>query len=284
MRKIEMPLPHPSAARTGATGTPNIPHPEQAGGNRDCGNQKGNHVPPTHRLLVKLGRRDLLSPGEQAAFAKAVSRFDTFVRGDDVVREHGVQSDCRLVVEGMAAHCRMVSDGGRQISQVCIPGDFVDLPGFLVKQVDYGVTAVSNLRVAVIPHDRLAALIREHPHLGRLLWLDTLLQTGSVREWLVSSGRRSALAHIAHFFCEMLVRYELVGLAHGNGCPLPITQTDLADICGMTIVHANRTLQTMRSMGLVTWQKGWLTIHDRQELARLADFDPGYLHLRHEQR
>src|SRR3712207_1616978 len=214
MRKIEMPLPHPSAARTGATGTPNIPHPEQAGGNRDCGNQKGNHVPPTHRLLVKLGRRDLLSPGEQAAFAKAVSRFDTFVRGDDVVREHGVQSDCRLVVEGMAAHCRMVSDGGRQISQVCIPGDFVDLPGFLVKQVDYGVTAVSNLRVAVIPHDRLAALIREHPHLGRLLWLDTLLQTGSVREWLGSSGRRAAPPPNSAFFFGEVGRSPLRGPPH----------------------------------------------------------------------
>jgi CRP-like cAMP-binding protein len=241
-------------------------------------------LPPTHRLHLKLGRRDLLSPEEQTAFTRAVSRFDTVARGHDIVRQDVVQSECRIVVDGMAAHYRTLADGGRQITQVCIPGDFVDLPTLLLKQLDYSVTAITAVRLAVVPHEALSTLTQEHPHLGRLLWLDTLLQTSNVREWLVSSGRRSALAHLAHFFCEMLARYEIVGLAHGKGCPLPVTQADLADICGLTIVHTNRTLQTLRTSGLITWSKGFLTVHDREELERIADFDPSYLHVRHEPR
>ena len=239
-------------------------------------------MPPTHRLLLKLARRDLASKEEQAVFLRAVVRVDTVPRGHDVARQDVPQSECRIVVDGMAAHYRLLSDGGRQITQLSIPGDFVDLPGLLTKRLDYGVVAVTPMKLAVVPHDNLAAITREHPHLGRLLWLDTLLQAASVREWLVSSGRRSALARLAHFFCEMLTRYELVGLAHRNACPLPLTQADLSDICGLTHVHINRTLQTLRASGLVSWQKGWLAVLDREELVRAADFDPAYLHLRHE--
>ena len=240
--------------------------------------RQGDGSPRMHLPSLKLARR-ALGAEEQAPLARAVTRIDTVARGDDIVREDVLQAECRIVIDGVAAHYRMLSDGGRQITQISIPGDFTDLGGLLSKRLDHGIVAITQVRVAVVPHDALAAIAREHPQLERLLWLDTLLQTASLREWLVSSGRRSALARLAHFFCEMLARYQVAGLARGDSCPLPLIQADLSDICGLTHVHTNRTLQALRNMKLIAWEKGRLTILDRRQLADLADFDPTYLHL-----
>ena len=61
-------------------------------------------------------------------------------------------------------------------------------------------------------------------------------------------------------------------------CPLPITQIDLAEAMGQTSVHINRTLQELRGAGLISLRGRQLTIHDQAGLARLAHFDPAYLH------
>ncbi len=42
----------------------------------------------------------------------------------------------------------------------------------------------------------------------------------------------------------------------------------------------NRILRELRESGLITLSGGRLTIHDWDALAKAAEFDPSYLHLR----
>jgi hypothetical protein len=49
---------------------------------------------------------------------------------------------------------------------------------------------------------------------------------------------------------------------------------------GLSAVHVNRTLQTLRADGLITTRSGMIIIQDWQRLKELAEFDPTYLHLR----
>jgi DNA-binding IclR family transcriptional regulator len=63
---------------------------------------------------------------------------------------------------------------------------------------------------------------------------------------------------------------------------LPLTQTDLAEATGLSAVHINRTLQEMRSAGLVILRDHVLTIPDLPALQVAAMFNPAYLHLDHE--
>ncbi|WP_313901789.1 helix-turn-helix domain-containing protein [Methylobacterium sp. J-088] len=65
-------------------------------------------------------------------------------------------------------------------------------------------------------------------------------------------GRRTSFEHVAHLFCELYLKLQSVGLAGDHRCPLPITQTDLADALGLTPVHINRVLQGMRGRTLST--------------------------------
>jgi CRP-like cAMP-binding protein len=160
-----------------------------------------------------------------------------------------------------------------------VAGDFVDLHGFLLKQLDHNVGSMTPVRVAHVPHDALRKITESHPHLGRMLWFSTLLDAAIHREKILSIGRRSALARIAHIFCELHVRLQIVGLGSATEYALPLTQADLADVTGLTSVHVNRMLKKLRDENLLTFRGGEVTIGDWERLQRLAEFDPTYLHL-----
>jgi CRP-like cAMP-binding protein len=82
------------------------------------------------------------------------------------------------------------------------------------------------------------------------------------REWTVSLGRRSAMSRMAHLFCEIFERIQVVGLNDGNAYDIPLTQQELGECLGLTSVHINRTLQSLRKTGLVELENRRLVIHE----------------------
>ena len=229
------------------------------------------------KLVLKLGRRDRLSASEELALERAIARVDVHRAREDVVRENVLQTDSRLLLDGVTSRYKSLSDGRRQIMAFHIAGDFIDLHSFTLKRLDHSIAAVTPIRLAIIPHDALREITETEPHLTRLLWLSTMLDAAMHREWVVSTGRRSAIGQIANLLCEMFVRSQVVGLADGKRYPLPITQEDVADACGLTSVHVNRVLQELRATGAVEWRYGTVVVNDWPMLQQIADFDPAYL-------
>jgi DNA-binding GntR family transcriptional regulator len=52
---------------------------------------------------------------------------------------------------------------------------------------------------------------------------------------------------------------------------MPLTQYDLADIVGISPVHVNRVLQTLRGEGLIDLKGRWLQVRDLEALQRLGE-------------
>jgi DNA-binding transcriptional regulator LsrR (DeoR family) len=84
---------------------------------------------------------------------------------------------------------------------------------------------------------------------------------------------------MAHLFCELYVRLKIVGRASHNSYEFPLTQRELSECLGLTVVHANRTLQELRRRGLVDLENRQLTIRNPSGLEGVAEFDSGYLYL-----
>ncbi|HYI40806.1 MAG TPA: Crp/Fnr family transcriptional regulator [Allosphingosinicella sp.] len=230
-------------------------------------------------LLLKLRVRDLVDGEEEEVLRASISEIREHPEGRTLVRTGTTVSHSTLLVEGIVCRYKDLADGQRQIMELHVAGDFVDLHGFLLKQLDHNLGAMTAVRVAMVPHDALRGITETHPHLGRMLWFSTLLDASIHREKILSIGRRSALARIAHIFCELLVRLRIVGLADDKGYALPLTQADLADVTGLTSVHVNRMLKKLRDDNLLTFRGGRVTIGDWERLQRVAEFDPTYLHL-----
>ncbi|HEY0413359.1 MAG TPA: Crp/Fnr family transcriptional regulator [Allosphingosinicella sp.] len=230
-------------------------------------------------LLLKLRARDIVDAEEEQVLREAIGGMREAAAGKVIVRDRATLSESTLLVDGIVCRYKDLADGQRQIMELHIAGDFLDLHGFLLKQLDHNVGAMTPARFATVPHDALRRITETHPHLARILWFSTLLDAAIHREKILSIGRRSALARIAHLLCELFVRTRIVGLAEEEGYPLPLTQADLADATGLTSVHVNRMLRRLRDEGLLTFRGGRVTIHDWHRLQRVAEFEPTYLHL-----
>jgi CRP-like cAMP-binding protein len=230
-------------------------------------------------LLHKLRVRDVVGAEEEEVLRASVADIREHPAGRTIVRSGTTLSASTLLVEGIVCRYKDLADGQRQIMELHVAGDFVDLHGFLLKRLDHNIGTMTTVRVAMVPHDALRGITETHPHLGRMLWFSTLLDASIHREKILSIGRRSAVARIAHILCELLVRLRLVGLADETGYALPLTQADLADVTGLTSVHVNRMLKKLRDDRLLTFRSGRVTIGDWEGLQRVAEFDPNYLHL-----
>lgn len=235
-------------------------------------------------LTRRLAFRDAVSDEDRAVIERLASTVQALPAGVDVIGEGVHQSASRILIEGWVCRYKTRASGGRQINQLHVPGDFFDLHSFLLKRLDHSIATLTPCRIAVVPHETLRAVTEEHPHLSRLLWLSTALDSANTREWMTVMGRTSAVSQVAHIFCELYLRLEVVGLAADHRYALPISQQDVADARGLTGVHVNRMLRQLREMGLVEWTRGQVTIHDWDELTRVAEFDPTYLNLWREPR
>jgi CRP-like cAMP-binding protein len=232
-----------------------------------------------HALLMKLRARDVVRDAEEEVLRDAIGRIGEVAPGRPLVSAHVTLSESILLFEGLCCRYKDLADGQRQIMELHVPGDFVDLHGFLLKQLDHTVGALTPVRYAAVPHDALRMITETQPHLGRILWFSTLIDAAIHREQIVSVGRRTALSRIAHLLCELFVRLKIVGLADEDGYALPLTQADVADATGLTSVHVNRMLRKLRNEDILTFRGGRVTIHDWYGLQRVAEFDPTYLHL-----
>jgi CRP-like cAMP-binding protein len=238
----------------------------------------------TNPLVQKLERRDKLSETEKRALEEAIARVRVVDTDEDIVREGSRPSDSCLLLDGWAGRYKVLDQGKRQITALHIMGDFVDLHSFLLKTMDHGVIALTPCRIAVVPHVGLQRITEAHPHLARLLWLDTLIDGAMHREWLTAMGRRSATAQTAHLICELYERLKVVGQAEGARFRFPVTQGELGDTLGLSTVHVNRVLQDLRGESLISWRGDVVTIHDYERLQQVAEFEPTYLNLHQEPR
>lgn len=234
-------------------------------------------------FLRKLRIRDTISDAEADALSACAGDEVVYLAGSDLVREGDRPTHSMLVVDGYTTRYRDSEDGSRQITAIHVPGDFVDLPSLLLRTMDHSVGALSACRVVRFPHELLRRLTETHPHLTRMLWLMTLIDSSIYREWLVAAAR-PAPEQLAHLICELHMRLTIAGVVSGNSFALPLTQTVIGEALGLSAVHVNRSLQQLRSEGLFTWQSQQLTILDLDGLRRRGHFDTRYLHLSSEPR
>ncbi len=232
-----------------------------------------------HPLVTKLGRvLDLNAPESLALNAVPLQTVE--VGADhDIVREGDRPSRCFMILEGVTCVSQMVEGGRRQIDGFHIPGDMPDLHSLHLDVMDCDMWAVTVCTLGYIEHGAIRQLCADQPRIAAALWRATVVDAAIYRQWVTNLGQRPAINRLAHLFCEMLLRMDAIGRAEGGSCALPITQADLSDASGLSVVHVNRTLQDLREMKLISVARGQLTIHNWNGLALLADFRPDYLHL-----
>lgn len=228
-------------------------------------------------LLRKLETHSALTSAERDVILALPFHLRLLSASSQFLPQNEVTRQCFVLLDGYAVRSKVLRDGGRQIVTVLMRGDLAGVQRALFGRADNAVEMVTKGLVAAIPATAIDELLATQPNIVRALWSETLFDGAIQREWAVNIGRRDAHGRLAHLLCELGVRLHQAGLGEREQFDLPLTQNQLADCTGLTPVHVNRVLQSLRRDGLISNELRRVTIEDWAGLARIAGFDERYL-------
>ncbi|MGJ4891503.1 Crp/Fnr family transcriptional regulator [Bradyrhizobium sp. HKCCYLRH3099] len=231
------------------------------------------------KLVDRLTSLTELSIDDLELLRRMPSTIRSFAPHEEVWRKSEEPSTCCLLLQGYLCW-KDVDAGAGQITAIYVPGDVPDLYTTIVPQVAGHLCALTPAVAAFVPHAFFRDVRAHSERLATALSLLMLADAAALRTWLTNLGSRDSLSRVAHLICEITVRLRAVGLGHELRFPSPFTQSDLAAICGISPVHANRTIQDLRRRALLHWHSRTITVTDWKGLTRLAGFRPDYLMLR----
>jgi len=192
-------------------------------------------------------------------------------RGEIIVSSVQCSKHFAVLLGGMACMTTRHEDGARQIYAFHHAGDFLALQGFLYPQSMelIEVEALSNCSIGTIDRGVLERAMQGHPELGQALWRAAMVEASIFRQRLVMA-RWPAQQRVAHLLCEQLVRLG------PRTSVIPLSQIEIADTVGLSVVHTNRTLQDLRKLGVLA-EKRCIEVVNKERLHELAAFDGHYL-------
>ena len=240
----------------------------------------------TEYFIRFLQRRDTLAPRDLDRLRAVRTQHVSFGPGDVIVpTDRSAKRSC-MMLKGLSArsHTLVGRPKERVITALHVPGDFVDLHGFVLAGLEHSVIATGHVEVEFIDHSELTEITENFPHLTRLLWMATLIDAAIHRQWLVAAASLRSSSHLAHLLCEIYTRLNAVGAAGDYKFALSLLQRELADILGYSPIHVNRAVRDLRDRGLIRWSGADITILDWQGLSTLARFDPSYLDMERQSR
>lgn len=234
--------------------------------------------PGTNAFVRKLDNYALLSPGYRREIEDLTAHPHHLQARESIIQDGDDPRAVNVVLSGWVCRYKVLPDGRRQILALLLPGDMCDPYVFLLGAIRQTLATLTPVSLAKVPAGAIRAMTANSPDLAEMLWWQAMIALEVQREWTINLGRRTGQERLAHLFCEVSSRLVAIGLSNGLDCDIPLTQGDLADITGLSTVHVNRSLQSLRASGLVEMRSKRLTIYDLQGLMDLAMFDPAYLH------
>lgn len=228
-------------------------------------------------LASKLGAFAALSTNELDVLDQLHRRRRTFTSGKDLVHQGQSKPSAYVLAKGWAFSYKVLPDGARQILNFKLPGDIIGQRTTSLRVSDHGIEPVTDVEVSeLLASDHLESF-RDHPRLATAVLWAAARDEAILVEHLVNIGRRDATSRVAHFLLDLGARLRLVGIGTVTGYHCPLTQYHLADALGLSAVHVNRCLRTLREDGLVTFQAGQVVFDDYESLVEFAQFDQAYL-------
>ena len=119
-----------------------------------------------------------------------------------------------------------------------------------------------------------AGFVSKNPSLAYdITWLAAKEET-ALEGHILSLGQRNARERVTYLAVWLIDRAQSTCLAdESNVLALSITQSQIADMLGLSLVHTNRTLRQLQREGLVEWKSRKIHVPDLAKAADFAQFD-----------
>jgi CRP-like cAMP-binding protein len=212
---------------------------------------------------------DLLRRGD-ALLTREMPQRMRFKKGAEIIRTGEPCDTVYRLEAGWVARTRLLDDGRRSIITVFVPGELFGVKSLLLREQPDSIHALTNTTVAGIKHDRLRHLFETEPTIALRVAFQLGEDERRLHNYVIGLGRANAAERIAMMLIELHGRLVRAGLCENGRYTCPLTQQDMGDLLGLTLVHVNRVLRKLRLQGIVTVSKGLVQIDDLPALHKLA--------------
>jgi CRP/FNR family transcriptional regulator len=216
--------------------------------------------------------RGALLRGEDKITALMSGSSKKHAAGTTLVEADAEHSFAYRMIQGWASQTRRLADGRSQSILLFLPGDLFAVKSMFLLRNAHTIEFLSDAVVERVDHQTLRrCYVQDHDVYSRCIW-QLLEDDRRLQNLVVGLGLGSAEERLALLLLGFHER-----LAHcGNISPaalsylMPLTQSQLGAHIGITPVHINRVLRSLREAGIVTISGGSVRISDMCELRSRA--------------
>lgn len=195
-------------------------------------------------------------------------------KGHILVHEAAHADHSMLLLEGWVALSKTLPDGGAQIYDVMLPGDFALVGAKIAPIAAFSVEALTDIRFIVIPPEQVNGPDEEQATVRSMFAAMIVLTQARTSELLLRMGRSSATCRVAYALLELYVRLERIGQAQGGRFHLPLTQHQIGEFAGLSNVHVCRTMRRFERDGLITYEGDHdISLNELDALSEIAEID-----------
>jgi CRP/FNR family transcriptional regulator, anaerobic regulatory protein len=213
---------------------------------------------------------DLLTGSRRLRHAFLQQPICNAARDMPLVRLSDSDPTILLIRTGFAFRSCTLADGRRAILHIVTPGDVVGLDHIVLHRPIEEVTAATRVEYRALRASGLRELMKDDPAINlQVLALLADMQWRTDR-LAAALGRLDSQARICFMLSdvyERLRRRELISRFTFN---LPLTQEQIADHLGLTLVHVNRTLRRLREERIAIIDRQVVIIMDLDRLRKFA--------------
>lgn len=223
-------------------------------------------------LIAKLGRYAPLSTSDRQLLS-GLEEQEREYRKDQLVRRSGYEiTELFVVKSGWLTSFSILDDGRRQLLRLFYPGDIVDLSEVALTHAHHDIKCITAAILCPFPKMGLEPLFQKSPRLTALLFSMTVRENSSLLDRIRAIGRFSAYERLCFLLLEIRDRLGLTVTDVDDGFRLPLTQSDIADLLGLTNVYVSKTMSRIERDRLISREGNRIVLLNPQEMADICEF------------
>jgi CRP-like cAMP-binding protein len=231
----------------------------------------------------RVTRRFKLDPGEVAFLERLEARPVPVKRGQMIAEEGDPAERAFVLMGGWVLSCTRFPDGSNQVRRLHFPGDLLAMPSVPMRHHAEDLEAISDALIAPFPKTLLGELFGM-PRLAAIMYMFAQAERITAGDRLARVGHNCAKKRLAFLLVDILHRLRSADPSVSNAYYMHLTREQMANVIGVTPVHASRTWSALLTEGLIRCDGRMVTIPDESQLAkrgyyfdRDGDFDLHWL-------
>ncbi len=223
-------------------------------------------------LVQKLSHYVLLNDIDKGHLARLEREERSYPAHYDVRRVDDPVDELFVIKSGWIHSSVDMPDGRRQIVKLHHPGDIVGLHDIAFRHATTALRAVEPVCLCPFPKSELDEIFTEAPRLAALILMLSLRDNATFMDLVRAMGRMSARERMAYMLLELHARLAITDRAATDTIRMPLTQSEIGDLLGLTNVYVSRTLTSLEADGYIRRSTGHVRLLRPADMARMCDF------------